>query len=71
MTREDRSPDIDPDILKSNAGAFSVSDAALTLPGALATVRDDADAATKKVSDLIRATRIDNDVASQIAAQRF
>lgn len=69
--RAAHSPDIDPDVLKSNAGAFSVSDAALTLPDALAAVKDDADTASQKVNNLIKGTRVGDDVASQIAAQRF
>jgi hypothetical protein len=62
---------IDPDVLKDNAGAFSVSDAALQLPEVLAAVKDDSEAATKKMADLLKDTRVGDDVASQIAAQRF
>lgn len=70
--RADHSPDIDPDVLKDNAGAFSVSDAALTLPDALAAVKDDAESATKRANDLIKGNRVDNsNVASQLAARDF
>lgn len=62
---------IDPNELKDAAGQFAYSDAALALPDALAAVKDDADAATKKVSDLIKGTRVGDDVASQIAAERY
>jgi hypothetical protein len=69
--RAAHSPDINPDILKDNAGAFSVSDAALTLPGALDGVKADADAADQKVNDLLRSSRVGDDTASQLAAQRY
>jgi hypothetical protein len=70
--REAHSPDIDPNVLKDNAGAFSVSDAALSLPDALAAVQADAAAAKGKVDDLIHGAGVDNtDVAGQISAQRF
>jgi len=62
---------IDPDVLKNNAGAFSVSDAALALQPALDAVKAYSDAASKKVSDLIDGQKVGDDVASQIAAQRF
>jgi hypothetical protein len=57
--------------LKDNAGLFAVSDAALQLPCAMAAVKDDSDVATKKVNDLIRGTRVSDDVASQLAADRY
>jgi hypothetical protein len=69
--RAAHSPNIDPDVLKDNAGAFQVSDAALALAPALNAVKADADAATSKVNDLISDTRVGDDVASQIAAQRW
>jgi hypothetical protein len=62
---------IDPQELKDAAGQFAYTDAALALAPALAPVKDDADAATKKVNNLISGTRVSDDVASQIAAQRF
>jgi hypothetical protein len=49
---------IDPDVLKDKAGAFSVSDAALQLPEVLARVKDDSEAATKKVADLLKDNRV-------------
>jgi hypothetical protein len=52
------SPDIEPDVLKNNAGAFSVSDAALTLPGALAAVKSDADAASKRVAEAVKSAKV-------------
>lgn len=65
-------PDIEPDVLKGNAGIFSVSDAALTLPGAIAEMQDEAKVATKKANDLIKNSRVKaDDVASQIGAQRY
>ena len=64
--------DIAPDVLKANAGAFQVSDAALALAPALDAVKADADAAEAKKDDLIDGTKVANDdVAGQIAAQRF
>jgi hypothetical protein len=62
---------IDPDELKDNAGLFAISDAALQLPDAMAAVKDEADAATKKVNDLIKGTRVSDDVASQLAVERY
>ena len=52
--RAAHSKDIDPDVLKRNAGAFSVSDAALALPEAVRAVLDDSDAASQKVNALIK-----------------
>jgi hypothetical protein len=57
--RAAHSPNIDPDVLKDNAGAFQVSDAALALAPALNAVKADADAATSKVNDLISDTRVE------------
>ena len=62
---------IDPDELKDAAGQFAYSDAALQLPEALSAVESDADAATRKVNDLVKGTRVADDVASQLAAQRY
>jgi hypothetical protein len=68
----DSFPDgIDPDELKDAAGQFAYSDAALALPDALTAVKDDADGATKKVNELIKGTRVGDDVASQLAATRY
>jgi hypothetical protein len=70
--RAAHSRDIDPDILKSNAGAFQVSDAALALPPVLDAVRADADAAKAKVDGLVSDQKVDaSDVAAQLAADRF
>jgi hypothetical protein len=69
--RAAHSKDIDPQVLKDNASAFSVSDAALALPEAMRGVLDDSDAATKKVNDIIKSQKVGDDVASQIAAQQF
>ena len=69
--RAAHSRDIDPNYLKDNAGAFSVSDAALQLPDVLDAVRQDSDDANRKVNDLITSQRVGDDVASQIAAQRY
>ena len=70
--RAAHSKDIDPDILKSNAGAFSVSDAALALPPVLGDVKADADAAKAKVDDLVSGQKVDaSDVAAQLAADRY
>jgi hypothetical protein len=69
--RAAHSPDIDPNVLKNNAGAFSVSDAALALPDLLNAVKQDSEGATQKVNDLIKGTRVGDDTASQIAAQRY
>ncbi len=68
--RAAHSTDIAADVLKANAGAFSVSDAALTLPEVLAAVKAEADEATQKTSELIKGTRVGADVASQLQAQR-
>jgi hypothetical protein len=68
----DSFPDgIDPDELRDNAGEFSVSDAALGLQRPLDAVKDDADAAAKRVSDLVKDTRVGDDVSNQLAAQRY
>ena len=69
--RAAHSPDIEPDVLKDNAGAFQVSDAALALPPVLDAVKADADAAEAKKDDLINRQSVGDDVASQIAAQRY
>jgi hypothetical protein len=69
--RAAHSPDISPDVLQRNAGAFAVSDAALALPGVLDAVKDDAKDATRKSLDLVRNNRVDGDTASQVGAQRF
>jgi hypothetical protein len=63
---------IDPNVLRDNAGAFSVSDAALALPPVLAAVQAEADAANKKADDLIKGQKVDtSDVAAQLAADRY
>jgi len=51
--RAAHSPNIAPDVLKDNAGAFQVSDAALALQPALDAAKADADAAHQKVEDAI------------------
>jgi hypothetical protein len=62
---------IDPDELKDAAGQFAYTDQALALPDALQAVKDEADAANAKVSDLIKGQKVAGDVGSQIAAQRY
>ena len=70
--RAAHSPNIHPDVLKDNAGAFQVSDAALALQPALDAVKADANAAQAKVSDLVKGQKVDaSDVAAQLAADRF
>jgi hypothetical protein len=70
--RAAHSPNIDPDMLKDNAGAFQVSDAALALAPALDAVKADADAAKAKVNDLVKGQKVDaSDVAAQLAAERL
>jgi hypothetical protein len=68
--RAAHSPDIDPDMLKDNAGAFAVSDAALALAPALDAVKAQADEAQAKVDGLVQGQRVGDDVASQLKAQR-
>jgi hypothetical protein len=69
--RAAHSPNIDPDVLKDNAGAFQVSDAALALQPALDAVKADANAAQSKVDDLIKSQKVSNDVEARLAAQSF
>lgn len=70
--RAAHSRDIPMETLKANAGAFAVSDAALTLPEALNAVAKDAEDAVAHVNGLLKSSKVDNtDVAGQIAAQRF
>jgi hypothetical protein len=70
--RAAHSRDIPMETLKANAGAFAVSDAALTLPEALNAVAKDAEDAVARVNGLLKSSKVDNtDVAGQIAAQRF
>jgi hypothetical protein len=52
------SRDIPPDVLKQNAGAFQVSDAALALKPALDAVKADTDAAHQKVTDAVKALTV-------------
>ncbi|HTX93663.1 MAG TPA: hypothetical protein VME67_01755 [Mycobacterium sp.] len=58
-------------MLKHNAGAFQVSDAALALQPALDAVKADADDAQTKVDDLIKGQKVGNDVEARLAAQSF
>lgn len=70
--RAAHSRDIPPDLLKQNAGAFQVSDAALTLQPAVDAVRQASDDATAHAVGLLKGNKVDDsDVAGQIAAQRF
>lgn len=69
--RAAHSPNISPDVLKDNAGAFQVSDAALALQPALDAVKADADAAQSRVDDLVRGQKVGNDVEARLAAQSF
>jgi hypothetical protein len=62
---------VDPDELRDAAGQCAFTDQALALPGALQAVKEDSDAAASKVNDLIKGMRVGDDVASQLAAQRF
>jgi hypothetical protein len=58
-------------VLKDNAGAFSVSDAALALVPALDAVKTDAQAAADKVDELVGSHTVGDDVASRLAAQSY
>lgn len=69
--RAAHSPNIDPDVLKDNAGAFQVSDAALGLAPALDAVKADAQAAADKVDELVGSHTVGDDVASRLAAQSY
>jgi hypothetical protein len=69
--RAAHSPNIDPDVLKANAGAFSISDAALALAPALDAVKSDAQAAADKVDELVGSHTVGDDVASRLAAQSY
>jgi hypothetical protein len=69
--RAAHSPDISPDILKSNSGAYAVSNPALQLQGVLDAAKQDSEDANRKANDLIKGTRVGDDVASQLAAQRY
>jgi hypothetical protein len=67
--RAAHSRDIDPETLRDNAGAFQVSDAALTLPGVLDAVKANAAAAKGKADDLIKGNRVSQD--GRAAADAF
>lgn len=69
--RAAHSPNIAPEILKDNAGAFQMSDAALALQPALDAAKADADAAQGRVDDLFRAQKVGNDLEARLAAQSF
>lgn len=70
--RAGHSRDIEPDVLKDNAGAFAVSDAALQLPGVLDAVKQDIKDARIKRHDLITGNKVDGtDTGAQLAAQRY
>ena len=69
--RAAHSRDIDPNVLKANAGAYSVSNPATQLPGVLDAVRQDSEDANRHVNDLVKGNRVGDDIASQLAAQRF
>lgn len=69
--RAAHSKDISPDLLRDNAGAFSVSDAALALEPALDAVKADADAAQGRVDDLVKGQKVGSDVEARLAAQSF
>jgi hypothetical protein len=69
--RQDHSPNIPPEVLKANAGAFAVSDAALQLPGVLKAVHQNAKDAAAKVNDILRGARVSDDNVEQVKAQRF
>ncbi|MCV7352179.1 hypothetical protein [Mycobacterium parmense] len=65
------SPNIAPEILKDNAGAFQVSDAPLASQPALDAAKADADAAQSRVDDLVKGQKVDNDIEARLAAQSF
>lgn len=69
--RAAHSPNIAPDVLRDNAGAFAVSDAALALQPALDAAKADADVAQSRVDDLIKGQKVSNDVEARLAAQSF
>lgn len=69
--RHAHSPDIAPEALKANAGAFAVSDAALQLPDVLKAVQQNAKDAGAKVDDLFKGSRVSDDNVTQVKAQRF
>jgi hypothetical protein len=69
--RAAHSPDIDPGMLRDNAGAFAVSDPRLALQPALDAVKADADDAQTKVDDLIKGQKVGNNVEARLAAQSF
>jgi hypothetical protein len=69
--RQAHSPNITPEVAKANAGAFSVSDAALQLPDVLKAVHQNAKDAGAKVNDILRGARVSDDNVEQVKAQRF
>ena len=64
------SRDIDPNVLKQNARAYSVSNPATQLAPVLDAVRQDSEDANRHVNDLIKGNRVGDDTASQLAATR-
>ena len=69
--RAAHSKDVDPELLRDNAGAFAVSDPALALQPALDAVKADAEDAQTKVDNLIKGQKVGNDVEARLAAQSF
>jgi hypothetical protein len=69
--RAAHSKDVDPELLRDNAGAFAVSDPALALQPALDAVKADAEDAQTKVDNLIKGQKVRNDVEARLAAQSF
>ena len=63
--------DIDMDTLKRNAGAFAHSPVAEQLAPVLDAVADDHQAANKKIQDLIKNARVDNDPGKRAFAQQY
>jgi hypothetical protein len=63
---------IDPDVLRDNAGAFAVSDAALALKPALDAAKAQVDEAQREAVSGVQGQKVDpTDVAAQLAADRF
>jgi hypothetical protein len=64
-------PGISADELQDSAGLFAYSDPALALPDSVAAVQAEADAADKRVGDLMKSQTVPADVGAQLAADRY
>jgi hypothetical protein len=62
---------VSPEELRDNKGAYGYSDAALALQPAMDAVKTYVDAATGKITELLKGVRVADDQGSQIQAQRF